>query len=127
MPSPQAKLVRRSRPYEARYAELAHRQLTVSIYDESPIQWEEYAFKLLRNQLSEKYCAQPDEEDPAQRPISQTLESADLTEYFEEDWGQQVFLQAMQPRRRIVLGSVVAAGCEAFLLEAQARFRQLGN
>lgn len=59
--------------------------------DESPIQWEEYAFELLRNQLFEKYCAQPDEEDPAQRPISQTLDSDDLKEYFEQDWGHMYF------------------------------------
>ncbi|EZN58337.1 hypothetical protein AJ75_01659 [Pseudomonas aeruginosa BWH035] len=61
--------------------------------DESPIQWEEYAFELLRNQLFEKYCAQPDEEDPAQRPISQTLDSDDLKEYFEQDWGHMYFFR----------------------------------
>lgn len=65
--------------------------------DELPIEWEEYAFELLRSQLFEEYCAQPDEEDLAQRPISQTLDSDHLKEYFELDWGHLYFFRLRSP------------------------------
>ncbi|MEE4180939.1 hypothetical protein [Pseudomonas viridiflava] len=75
--------------------------------DESPIQWEEYAFELLRNQLFEKYYAQPDEEAPAQRPISQTLNSDDLKEYFEEDWGGMYFFRLRSPADALSLAQLL--------------------
>ncbi|WP_028633976.1 hypothetical protein [Pseudomonas parafulva] len=65
--------------------------------DELPIEWEEYAFELLRSQLFENYCAQLDEEDLALRPISKTLDSDDLKEYFELDWGHLYFFRLRSP------------------------------
>ncbi|WP_054063680.1 hypothetical protein [Pseudomonas asplenii] len=75
--------------------------------DESPVQWEEHAFELLRDQLFKKYCAQPDEEDPAQRPISQTLDRDDLKRYFQEDWGSLYFFKLCSPADALSLAQLL--------------------
>ncbi len=75
--------------------------------DESPMKWEEYAFELLRKELFEKYCAQPDEEDPGGRPISETLDSDDLKEYFEDDWGGMCFFRLRRPTDALSLDQLL--------------------
>ncbi|HHL2168712.1 TPA: hypothetical protein ACQ3YX_001061 [Pseudomonas aeruginosa] len=58
-----------------------------------PLRWEPYAFNLLQDRLFENYASQPDEEDPDERPISETLDPSDLKEYFSDDWGSMYFFR----------------------------------
>ncbi|HHL2320158.1 TPA: hypothetical protein ACQ3Y4_000006 [Pseudomonas aeruginosa] len=59
----------------------------------SPLRREPYAFNLLQDRLFENYASQPDEEDPDERPISETLDPSDLKEYFSDDWGSMYFFR----------------------------------
>ncbi len=59
----------------------------------SPLNWEPYAFELLQDRLFENYASQLDEEDPDERPISETLDPRDLKEYFSDDWSSMYFFR----------------------------------
>lgn len=61
--------------------------------EDSPLKWEPYAFNLLQDRLFENYASQLDEEDPDERPISETLDPSDLKEYFSDDWGSMYFFR----------------------------------
>lgn len=61
--------------------------------EDSPLKWEPYAFNLLQDRLFENYASQLDEEDPDERPISETLDPSDLKEYFSDDWGSIYFFR----------------------------------
>lgn len=61
--------------------------------EDSSLKWEPYAFELLQDRLFENYASQLDEEDPAERPISETLDPQDLKEYFSDDWSSMYFFR----------------------------------
>ncbi len=61
--------------------------------EDSLLKWEPYAFNLLQDRLFENYASQLDEEDPDERPISETLDPSDLKEYFNDDWGSMYFFR----------------------------------
>lgn len=61
--------------------------------ENSPLKWEPYAFDLLQDRLFENYASQLDQEDPDERPISETLNPSDLKEYFSDDWGSMYFFR----------------------------------
>ena len=61
--------------------------------EDSSLKWEPHAFNLLQDRLFENYASQLDEEDPDERPISETLDPSDLQEYFSDDWGSMYFFR----------------------------------
>ncbi|MCY1548879.1 hypothetical protein D9M68_850180 [compost metagenome] len=61
--------------------------------EDSLLKWEPYAVNLLQDRLFKNYASQLDEEDPDERPISETLDPSDLKEYFNDDWGSMYFFR----------------------------------
>jgi hypothetical protein len=68
-------------------------QAPAADYDGCPFISEPYAIYLFEERLFKHYASQPDEEDPDGRPISQTINPADLRENFDSDWGSMEFFR----------------------------------
>lgn len=70
------------------------------IEDEAfPFHWDPYAFDLLKPELLKCCGSQADEEDPEDRPMSETMDPEELLAYFEADWSSMYFLRLKYPQQ----------------------------
>ena len=76
--------------------------------EDSPTQMGALRLRASARSTFENYASQLDEEDPAERPISETLDPLDLKEYFSDDWSSMYFFRLKHPEQVTTIEHVLS-------------------